>query len=869
MSMRTNRKQQVRPARAARLGWAVGAAAVAASLVGGRLMSAADAAEPAAVAPVAVVAAVTTDGKGVVAAGTTGVTEIKAAFEVYPADVNLETSRDFQSLVVKVTRADGVTRDVTAEAQFAVSDPKLAKIDGHVVRPIGDGAGQIVVKFDGQSASVPLTVKQATVDRPVSFKLDVMPVFLRAGCNTGGCHGSARGKDGFNLSLFGYDADGDYERITRAQGTRRINLGMPEDSLIVTKSLGAVQHTGGQLMHKGDQLHTPLLRWLEAGAPEDAADVAKPVSLELFPKNMVLEGEGASQQLVARAKYSDGSDRDVTDLVLFQSNNDSSAPIDKAGRVTAKSRGEAFVMARFNTFTVGSQAIVIPKDGHYDWPNVPENNYIDSLVHAKLKKLRVLPSTLCSDEVFARRAFLDIVGLLPKPEELSAFAEDKDPKKREKLVDQLLGRKEFVELWVMKFAELLRIRSDNQQVSYKAALLYFNWLQDQIANNVPMDQVVQKLISSVGGTFDNPPTNFYQIERETLKVAEDTAQVFMGMRIQCAQCHNHPFDRWTQDDYYGFAAFFSQVGRKPGEDPREQIVFNSNGGEVKHPLGRAAPPKFLGGAVAKVEPGQDRREVLAKWLASSENPYFAKNLANIVWAHFMGKGIIDPVDDVRISNPAVNPELLETLGTKFQDYHYDFKRLVRDICTSRTYQLATEPNDTNVADVRNFSKGPIRRIRAEVLLDTIGQATETSEKFKSLPLGARAVQIADGDTSNFFLTTFGRAKRETVCSCEVSMDPNLSQALHLLNGQTTNGRITQGGVVRKLLAEEKKTPEEVIEQLYLRTVSRKPTPEEMSSLRANLPQGDPKKPEVQAEAQKVLEDVFWALLNSPEFMFNH
>ena len=849
----------------AKLKWIIGSAAVAASLLGGRMMTVA-AAEP---QPQQVAAA---DGKPAAVAAVAsppGATATIPAFEVYPPDVNLETSRDFQSLVVKVARADGVTRDVTAEAKFAVSDPKLAKVDGHVVRPLADGAGQVVVTFEGQSVNVPLTVKQAAVDRPVSFKLDVMPVFLRAGCNTGSCHGSARGKDGFNLSLFGFDADGDYERLTRAQATRRINLAVPEDSLMLTKSLGAVQHTGGQLMHKGDQLHSPILRWLEAGAPEDAADVAKPVSLELYPKNMVLQGDGASQQMVARAKYSDGSDRDVTDLVLFLSNNDSSAPIDKAGKVTAKARGEAFVMARFATFTVGSQAIVIPKDGHYEWPNVPESNYIDGLVHAKLRKLRVLPSGLCTDEVFARRAFLDVVGLLPTPDELTKFAADPDPKKREKLVDQLLGRKEFVELWVMKFAELLRIRSDGQQVSYKAALLYFNWLQDQIANNVPMDQVVQKLISSEGGTFDNPPTNYYQIERETLKVAEDAAQVFMGMRIQCAQCHNHPFDRWTQDDYYGFAAFFSQVGRKPGEDPREQIVFNSNGGEVKHPLGRAAPPKFLGGAVATVAPGQDRRAVLAKWLASPENPYFAKNLANIVWAHFMGKGIIDPVDDVRVSNPAVNPELLDALGTKFQDYKYDFKRLVRDICTSRTYQLATEANDTNLADERNFSKGPIRRIRAEVLLDSIGQATETSEKFKALPLGARAVQIADGETSNFFLTTFGRAKRETVCSCEVAMDPNLSQALHLLNGQTTNGRIIQGGVVRKLLAEDKKTPEEVIETLYLRTVSRKPTPEEMSSLRANLPQGDPKKPETQAEAQKVLEDVFWALLNSPEFMFNH
>ncbi|HEX8911486.1 MAG TPA: DUF1549 domain-containing protein, partial [Humisphaera sp.] len=774
----------------------------------------------------------------------------------------------YQSVIVTVTRPDGVTRDVTAEAKIVPSDPKLAKVEGNVLHPLADGAGTVDVTYAGQTVRVPLTVKGAAADRPVSFRLDVMPVFLKAGCNTGGCHGSARGKDGFMLSLFGYDAEGDYDRITRAQFTRRINLAVPEDSLLLTKSVGSVQHTGGQLMKKGDFLYSSMLRWLEAGAPDDAADVAKPVSLELFPKTIVLEGEGATQQFIARAKYSDGTDRDVTKLALFLSNNDASAPIDQQGKVTAKARGEAFVMARFNTFTVGSQAIVIPKDTRYEWPGVPENNYIDGLVHAKLKKLRQVPSELCSDEVFARRLYLDVVGLLPTPEQVSEFVADADPKKREKLVDKLLERKEFVELWVMKFAELLRIRSDNQQVSYKAALSYFNWLQDQIANNVPMDQVVQKLLSADGGTFNNPATNYYQIERDTLKVAEDAAQVFMGMRIQCAQCHNHPFDRWTQDDYYGFASFFAQVGRKPGEDPRETIVFNRGSGEVAHPLKKPVVPKFLGGAVVKFEPGQDRREVLAKWLASKENPYFAKNLANIVWAHFMGKGIIEPVDDVRVSNPPINPELLEALGSKFQDYNYDFKRLVRDICNSRTYQLSTRANETNLTDTRNFSKGPIRRVRAEVLLDVISQTTETSEKFRGLPLGARAVQIADGDTTNYFLTTFGRAKRETVCSCEVAMEPNLSQALHLLNGTTTNGRIIQGGVVRKLFYEQKLTPEQIVENLYLRTLSRKPTEAEMINLRSRMPK-DTKGTENQQETLKVLEDVFWALLNSQEFMFNH
>jgi hypothetical protein len=335
----------------------------------------------------------------------------------------------------------------------------------------------------------------------------------------------------------------------------------------------------------------------------------------------------------------------------------------------------------------------------------------------------------------------------------------------------------------------------------------------------------------------------------------------MGMRIQCAQCHNHPFDRWTQNEYYQFAAFFTQIGRKQGEDPREVIVFNSGGGEVPHPVTKQAmKPKFLGGAEPDVG-GKDRRVVLAEWLASPQNPYFARNLGNIVWAHFLGRGIIEPVDDVRISNPAVNPELLEALGQKFTEYNYDFKRLVRDICTSRTYQLSTRTNETNALDTTNFSHAAVRRIRAEVLLDCITQATETKEKFRGLPVGARAVQIANGETSNYFLTTFGRASRETACSCEVKMEPNLGQALHLINGRTTNEKIREGGVIQKML-EAKATPEQVIENLYVRCLSRKPTAEETQKIKAMLPE----KPN---EQRAVLEDVFWALLNSQEFLFNH
>ncbi len=785
-----------------------------------------------------------------------------AEVRVLPPDVQLNTLRDRQSYVVQAVYEDGLTRDVTGEAQITLGNSALVRHEGHVLFPAADGATEMTVAFGGKALTVPVAVSASAEDRPISFRLDVMPVFMKSGCNMGSCHGAARGKDGFRLSLFGFDPDGDHHRLTREISGRRINLAVPEASLLIEKSVGAVPHTGGKRFETDSEYNQTLLRWLQAGAANDAepAKVPMVVSLELFPKDAVLDGEGTAQRLTVRAKYSDGTDRDVTSLAYFMTNNETTAAVSQEGLVTAGTRGEAFVMARFDTHTVGAQFIVLPKRLQFTWPNPAAGNYVDEFVNAKLRKLRMTPSEICTDEEFLRRASIDVTGKLPTIEEYSAFMADAASDKRARLVDDLLSRKEFTELWVMKWAELLAIRSSNE-VSYKSATLYYNWLQERIADNVRMDVMVKELLASKGGTFTDPATNYYQIERDTLKTSENVAQVFMGMRVQCAQCHNHPFDRWTMNDYYSFAAFFSQIGRKAGEDPRELIIFNAGGGEVKHPVGGGVmAPKFLGGAVPDLA-GRDRREVLADWLASKENPYFATNLANIVWAHFLGQGIIDQVDDVRVSNPASNPELLAALGAKFTEYDYDFKRLVRDICTSNAYQRSTKANETNELDTRNFAKADLRRVRAELLLDCISQVTDTKDKFQGLPLGARAVQIADGNTGSYFLSTFGRATRTTVCSCEVKVEPNLSQALHLLNGDTVNGKVQQGGVVARLLREGK-TPRDVMTDLTVRCLSRRPTEAELASLDAALAAEG-------ANPQQLLEDYFWALLNSREFLFNH
>ena len=788
--------------------------------------------------------------------------------EIFPESLSLETKRDFHRVVVFATFKDATTRDVTAFADLRVTDEKVAKFDGYSVHAVAEaGKTEVVAAIGGHTARIPVAVKDGQKDRAVSFRLDVMPVFLRANCNSGGCHGAARGKDGFRLSLFGMDPDGDYVRLTRELIGRRINLAIPEESTLVEKAVGAVPHSGNKLYDADSPYNKTILEWITNGAKDDPADIAKVTGIEVFPKQIVLEGKAATQQITVRATYSDGTDRDVTKLALFMSNNDPVAKIDKEGLVRSGDRGAAFMLARFDVFSVTAQAIVIPKGLVYERPKATEVNYVDKAVNERLHRLRIVPSGVCTDEEFVRRVYIDVVGLYPKPAELQAFIADTRPDKRKQLVETLLQRKEFTELWVMKWAELLQIRSginqgNNAPPFYKNALLYYNWMADEIGKNRPINEIVVDLLSANGGTVSVPAVNYYQSELDRLKLSENVAQVFMGMRIQCAQCHNHPFDRWTMNDYYGFNAFFAQIGRKNTDDPQEVIVFNSKGGESQHFLTKKnVKPKFLGGEEPDLKPGDDRRRVMAEWLASPRNPYFARNIANIVWAHFLGVGVVDPVDDVRVSNPPSNTELLDELAAHLTEYKYDVRKLVRDITASAAYQRSSKTNETNANDKLNFARAQVRRVRAEVLLDAISQITETPNKFQGLPLGARAVQIADGAVSNYFLETFGRSKRESVASTEVKTDPNLSQALHLMNGDAVNDRIRRGKVVERLIASGKKD-DEIVTELFLRVFGRFPAAVESKSIGAAIA-ADP------SGRQVVLEDAFWALMNSKEFYFNH
>ena len=799
-------------------------------------------------------------------------TEAIVSLRVFPPAVQLDSARDFQRLVVQGERSDGVTLDLSTEAKLTMADPAIAAVRQGVanvgiplplLQPLRDGTTRVVVECRGQTQEVPVRVVSASSRPPLSFRLDVMPVFARGGCNMGSCHGAARGKDGFRLSLFGFDPAGDYQRITREMPGRRIDLGDPAASLLVQKAVGGVTHTGGKRFALESDLAQTLVEWIAVGAKDDPEAGAKTpalTGLDLYPPQALLEGKDVNQQLVAVARFADGTDRDVTDLVWYSSSNAGSAAISGEGSVRSGRRGEAFVMARYDTMTVGVPMVIIPDNLAFQFPVAVGNTWIDDLVDAKLRSLRITPSPVCDDETFLRRVSLDLVGLLPTGAQRESFLADQSPEKRLALIDSLLNRKEFVDLWVMKWAEILQIRSQGNDVSPKGALLYHQWLDQRIAANQPIDEMVQDLLIASGGTFENPPTNYFQLERDTLKLTENIAQAFLGMRIQCAQCHNHPFDRWTMDDYYGFAAFFSQLRRKRAEDPRETIVYDSGGGQTKHPVsGQAVSPKFLGGDTPQVKT-VDRREALAEWVTDPENPFFARRIVNLVWAHFLGRGIVHEPDDFRVSNPPVNGPLLDELARRFVDSGWDFRGLVKDIVCSQTYQRSSEPTASNRLDTTNFSHAMVRRIRAEVLLDTLAQVTDTTNKFPGLPDGARAVQVADGRTTTYFLTTFGRATREDVCSCAVSMDPSLSQALHLLNGEVANERIRRGNLVGRWMAEGL-TDSQIVDQLIVRCYGRKPLERERVELVAGL-QGSP-------DRQSALEDIFWALLNSPEFLFNH
>jgi len=721
---------------------------------------------------------------------------------------------------------------------------------------------------------------EAAATEVPSFRQDVMPVLFRAGCNSGPCHGSARGKDGFMLSLFGYDAKGDYERIVTEMPGRRVNTAVPEQSLLLLKAIGAVPHTGGKLFEKDSDLAKTLLRWIEAGAPDDEDVVPQVADVTLSKESLVFEKAGAGDSLRVTAKLTDGTSRDVTSLARFFSNNPSVASIDADGVVKATGPGDTNVFARFSRFNVGAEVIVLPAEEDFVWPDPPVNNFIDTLVFDRLQKLRIIPSDLCDDETFLRRITLDLAARPPTVEEYHAFMSDTKPDRRVKKIDELLAADTFADIWTTIWSEHLRIIGGNYSpvaTHVKAAEAFQEWVRAQMRSSRPLNEFVADMVTASGSNISNGPVNLYTMllhkpRMEPKPLAADFSQLFLGVQIQCAECHNHPFDRWTMDDYYGFVSFFTGIKRKNGIEPRERrIFFDTSVEPAKHLVdGRPMPPKVLG-AIEPVPGGDDPRKALAEWLTSPDNELFSINLANRIWAQLLGRGVIDPVDDIRVSNPPVNPALLDALSKRLVEVKFDLRGLVRDICNSRVYQLSSRPNASNAADTRQFSHAHLRRLRADTLIDSIVAVTNVPRRFDGFVDGTRAIDVypkASGTTEvefgpyhgDAFFHTFGRASRSTVAARETKSEPTLSQALHMAVGDSVRDRLASGGVVKKLI-ETKSTPEDIIDDLFIRSLSRRPTPREMTAMRALV--GD------KVKDHAVYEDIFWSLLNSTEFLFNY
>ena len=821
-----------------------------------------------------------------------------AALRVFPETITLDSAAARQSIIVQQTTPDGLTLDVTAAASVALSD-SVATYDEKtfIFSPAKDGTLAATIVASGETVTVPVTVKNSVAARSVSFRLDVEPVFMRSGCNTGSCHGSARGQDGFRLSLFGYDPASDYFRLTREYVGRRIDLAVPEQSLMLEKATGAVTHTGGELL-KPDNPHYKTLRdWIAAGAPDDPEGTPVATGIRVLPEKIILrqvtgtssppaasEKTGGQDvhattihRTVVLADYSDGSVRDITGLALFLTNSEGTLGVSKSGSVTARSSGGAWVFARFDKFTAGSEVIVLPEQQDLLWAeNVQPANYIDEAIFSRLRQLQIPPSAHASDAAFLRRARLDLTALPPMEEERKGFLEDGTPDKRAKLIDKLLASEEFTDVWTMKWAEVLQVRANNNNNAEggrprKAAFRYHQWLRSQIAANRPFNELAADLLRGEGSNLANPTANYYTTAfgqpRKPMERAEDTAQLFLGTRIQCAQCHNHPFDRWTMDDYYGFAAFFSGVSTKRGAMPTEAYIYNNNEKTTaEHPVdGHQVSPKFLGGDVPAVN-GKDPRQFLADWMTSPDNKRFARNVANRAWAHFFGRGIIEPVDDGRISNPPSNEALLAALAQRLVESKFNVRALVRDICNSTTYQLSSSTAPGNENDDRYFSHALVRRLQAEVLADTIGAVTGAPATFNGQPQGTRAVQIFDGGAEkDYFLKNFGASKRETVCSCEVRMEPTLTQTLHLINGTTIETALQRSPVLTNLM-NDAPSPEDAVKALYRRALSREPTAYELARFAERAKDRDLKDKQ---QLRRFYEDVLWALLNSTEFAFNH
>ena len=711
-----------------------------------------------------------------------------------------------------------------------------------------------------------LTGSPANAAAP-TFERDIQPILTKAGCNAGSCHGKARGQNGFQLSLLAFDHDFDFNAIATEARGRRIFPASPENSLILMKAGGRIPHGGGKRLPVESPEYRTLATWIAAGTPRTPANAPKLLKITLNAQSKLLAFK-EGHQLAVTAHYSDGSTEDVTRLAAFTSNEAAYASVDQNGRIAAGPiPGEAAIMARFmEKFAVCT--VLIPMPGTVPaevYAKLPRNNFIDGHVWSKLQQLGITPSDSASDATFHRRAFLDVIGRLPTPDETRAYLKDADPKKREKLIDRLLERPEYADFWANKWTDLLR--PNPYHVGMKATYNLDQWLRQSFRENKPYDRFVRELIASKGSTFSNGAVVMYRDRREPAELTTMVSQLFLGVRLDCAKCHHHPFEIWGQDDFYSFAAFFGRIGRKgvgisAPISGGEETIYAIPAGSVNHPLtGKSMKPTPLLGKPLDIAPDKDPRDVLAEWVASKDNPYFAKVIANRVWADLMGRGIVDPVDDLRATNPPSNPELLDALAVDFRKNGCDLKKLIKSIAMSHVYGLSTIPKDRNVADTRNYSRHYRQRLRAEVLLDMASDVTGVAEKFEAMPPGSRAMEVWTARSQSDFLDSFGRPDPNLDPPCERTSDTTVVQALHLMNSPNLHRKVTSDDSRAAALAKSDKTPTAIVDEVYLLAYCRLPSDTEKVAALKRFEKKD-------ASRRSATEDLMWALMNTPEFAFN-
>jgi hypothetical protein len=804
-----------------------------------------------------------------------------AEIKVLPAETTLVGPHARQRLIVLAESGGQFVGDKTAAAKFTSSNPAVAVVDGSgAVRAAGDGEAVITAAVGGERAVARMRVAKVKAPFAWSFRNHVIPMLTKIGCNSGACHGALAGKGGFKLSLRGYAPVTDHFVMTRQALGRRIDRQQPARSLVLLKPTMAVPHGGGQKLEVGAADYQTFADWIASGAPAPRDDDVRIERLEVFPAEAVLRPNDALQVLV-RAWYSDGHAEDVTRWARFNSTEELVAGVDDEGKVRVKGHGETAITVWYSNL-VAVARVLSPMPHALD-PKMlaasPRHNYIDALVLKKLESLRIPPSGTCGDAEFIRRAYLDAAGILPTPEEVQKFLADRAPDKRARLIDTLLERPEFVDYWTYKWSDLLLVST--RKLPQPAVWAFYRFVREGVAENKPWDRFAREVLTASGSSLDNGAANYFVLHKDVADLNQATAITFLGMSITCARCHNHPLEKWTQDQYWSMANLFARVAYKNGDRPGEVLVQSQPGGDVLHPRrGVAMPPAPLDAKPLPLDSPADRRHYFADWLTAADNPYFARALVNRVWHNFLGRGLVEAEDDQRQTNPPTNEELFAALAKDFISHKYDVKHLIRTVMNSATYQRTSRPLPGNAADDRFYSHYLVRRLSAEVILDAYAQATGVPTPFNKVytgveggvaatnnyPEGTRALQLPDSQVASRFLDSFGRPERIQTCSCERQQDSSITQALHLNNGQTLNDKLKSNKCRVEQWLKEKLGDDEAIRRVFLVALCRAPTAAEAKRFQALLAEAAQDK---QASRRQVLEDLFWAVLTSKEFMFNH